>query len=58
MKKSLQVLFIIAIIVFTAIATYLITMQSLQIETDGNGDSAFITALGIKWFYGINGFEI
>ncbi|WP_251616883.1 hypothetical protein [Senimuribacter intestinalis] len=55
MKRILKITAIIAI---TAVITYLITMNSLIIETDGNGDSAFVESFGIKWFMGINGFEV
>lgn len=40
------------------LATYLYTMTHLSIETDGNGDSAFVECAGQVWFYGINGYEI
>lgn len=55
MKRILKITAIIAI---TAIITYLITMNNLIIETDGDGDSAFVKAFGIEWFTGINGYDV
>lgn len=48
---------IVAIVIVTAIASHVWTMNSLCIETDGDGDSALVTVAGHEWFYGINGYE-
>lgn len=57
-KKVLKAAAIVLFAVVVALATYLYTMTHLSIETDGDGDSAFVTCLGQEWFYGINGYEI
>ncbi len=54
MKRAITILLVIAI---TAAITYILTIKSITIETDGDGDSAFFKALGIEWFVGINGYE-
>lgn len=53
-----HILKITAIVTITAVITYLATMNSLIIETDGDGDSAFVKAFGIEWFTGINGYDV
>lgn len=40
------------------LAGHLTTLHTLEIETDGNGDSAFVTSFGFQHFYGINGYEV
>lgn len=55
MKKILAFLLIAA----TAfLAGHLTTIYTLEIETDGNGDSAFVTSFGVEHFYGINGYTV
>ena len=39
-------------------AGHLATIYTLEIETDGDGDSAFVTSFGKEHFCGINGYEI
>lgn len=53
-RKALALLLVV---VLTATATHILTMRNLTIETDGDGDSAFVTVAGHDWFYGINGHE-
>lgn len=40
------------------LAGHLATIYTLEIETDGDGDSAFVTSFGFQHFYGINGYEV
>ena len=40
------------------LAGHLTTIYNLEIETDGDGDSAFVTSFGFQHFYGINGYEV
>jgi len=49
---------IILIIAVTAIVTFWFTIHNLEINTDGNGDSAFVEILGQKIMYGINGYSL
>lgn len=58
MKKILKTTAYILLAIAIAFASHIYTMTHLSIETDGNGDSAFVTCLGHDWFYGINGFTI
>lgn len=39
-------------------AGHLATIYTADIQTDGDGDSAFIRVLGLEYFVGINGYEI
>lgn len=55
MKK---VAVIIALCLLSAISSHVITLQSLHIETNGDGDSAIITSFGRSALYGINGYEV
>lgn len=57
-KKFLAASAVLLFAAVVALATYLYTMTHLSIETDGNGDSAFVECAGQVWFYGINGYEI
>ena len=34
------------------------TISTMEIETDGDCDSAFVTTLGREYFTGANGYEI
>lgn len=34
------------------------TMASIDIQTDGDGDSAIIHSLGLEYFKGINGYTV
>ena len=58
MKKVLSTVTIILMVFTIALASHIWTMNHLSIETDGDGDSAFVTCLGQEWFYGINGYVI
>ena len=58
MKKVLSTVTIILMVFTIALASHVWTMHHLSIETDGDGDSAFITCAGLTWFYGINGYAI
>lgn len=40
------------------LAGHLTTISTMEIETDGDGDSAIVTVFGQEHFYGINGYEI
>nr|DAP01953.1 MAG TPA: hypothetical protein [Caudoviricetes sp.] len=40
------------------LAGHLATIYTLEIETDGDGDSAFVTSFGVEHFYGINGYTV
>ena len=51
-------LLIALLMMITAAGTHIYTMTHLSIETDGDGDSAFITCLGQEWFYRINGYTV
>ena len=55
MKKIIACL-LIATAAF--LAGHLATIYTLEIETDGDGDSAIVTVFGQEHFYGINGYEI
>lgn len=58
MKKVLSTVTIILMVFTIALASHVWTMNHLSIETDGNGDSAFVSCAGLTWFYGINGYTI
>lgn len=55
MKK--KIVFIVAIIL-SFILGHIVTMNTMKIETDGDGDSAYISVLGLEYFKGINGYSI
>lgn len=55
MKKLVAALLIAAA---AFMAGHAATMATLDIQTDGDGDSAVIRTLGLEYFKGINGFEI
>lgn len=57
MNKTLKGLAIAILMIAVVISTHVWTMRNLSIETDGDGDSAFVTVAGHDWFYGINGHE-
>ena len=58
MKKVLSAITVILMVFSIALASHVWTIHHLIIETDGDGDSAFITCAGLTWFYGINGYAI
>ena len=37
---------------------HLTTIYTMEIETDGDGDSAIVTSFGQEHLFGINGYEI
>lgn len=55
MKKILACLLIAAA---AFLAGHLTTIYNLEIETDGDGDSAIVTSFGAEHFYGINGYTV
>lgn len=55
MKK--KIVFIVAIIL-SFILGHIVTMNTMKIETDGDGDSAYIQTFGTEYFKGINGYSI
>ena len=57
-NRVLRATAIILFAIVIALGSHLFTMTHLSIETDGDGDSAFVYCLGLEWFYGINGHEV
>ena len=55
MKKLLAAI-LIAAAAFAA--GHAATMATIDIQTDGDGDSAIIHALGLEYFKGINGYTV
>lgn len=55
LKKIVKGLLLVVLITATVIGSHIWTITHLEIETDGNGDSAFVSCAGQEWFYGING---
>lgn len=55
MKKIIACLLIAAA---AFLAGHLTTIYNLEIETDGDGDSAIVTSFGAEHFYGINGYTV
>ena len=55
MKKLLA-----AILIATAAfaAGHAATMATIDIQTDGDGDSAIVQSLGLEYFKGINGYTV
>ncbi len=52
---------LIAILLTAALAFaggHAATVSTMEIETDGDCDSAFVTTLGREYFMGANGYEI
>ena len=51
---------IAAILIATAsfAAGHAATIATIDIQTDGDGDSAIIHALGLEYFRGINGYTV
>lgn len=58
MKKLKYAIIILCACVATAFLSYRVTMMNLHIETDGDGDSAFVTVFGQSDLYGINGYTV
>lgn len=55
MKK--KIVFIVAIIL-SFILGHIVTMNTMKIETNGDGDSAYIQTFGTEYFMGINSYSI
>lgn len=55
MKKLIATILIAAAAFMTGHAA---TMATIDIQTDGDGDSAIIHALGLEYFKGINGYTV
>ena len=55
MKKLIAAI-LIASVAFAA--GHAATMATLDIQTDGDGDSAVIRTLGLEYFRGINGYTV
>jgi len=57
MKRNLTLaLAFVAVFIFAFVAGHIKTIMELEIETDGNGDSAIVTTLGgQQYLYAING---
>ena len=55
MKKKIV---LIAAIALSFVLGHIATMSVMEIETDGNGDSAYISVFGLEYFKGINGYSI
>ena len=54
--KKLIVAILIAAAAFAA--GHAATMATIDIQTDGDGDSAIVRALGLEYFRGINGYTV
>lgn len=54
--KKLIVAILIASAAFAA--GHAATMATIDIQTDGDGDSAVIRTLGLEYFKGINGYTV
>ena len=55
MKKLIAAIMIAAV---AFAAGHAATMETIDIQTDGDGDSAIIHALGLEYFKGINGYTV
>lgn len=55
MKKLLAAI-LIASAAFAA--GHFATMATIDIQTDGDGDSAIVRTLGLEYFRGINGYTV
>lgn len=55
MKKLLATILIISA---AFAAGHAATIATIDIQTDGDGDSAIIHALGLEYFKGINGYTV
>ena len=55
MKKLLAAI-LIAAAAFAA--GHAATMETIDIQTDGDGDSAIVRTLGLEYFKGINGYTV
>ena len=59
MKKTIVAIAAVAVLCLGFLAGHAVTIHTLSIETDGDGDSAIVTTLGgNQHMYGINGFTL
>lgn len=59
MKKTIVAIAAACILALGFLAGHAVTIHTLSIETDGDGDSAIVTTLGgNQHMYGINGYEL
>lgn len=57
MKRVFKVILCAAALTAAFYVGHLVTLYTLEIETDGDGDSAIVTTLGgQQHLYGINGY--
>lgn len=58
-EKTMKKLLAAILIASAAFAAgHAATMATIDIQTDGDGDSAIIHALGMEYFKGINGYTV
>ena len=57
-KKIMTIILTLVLCIVTFILGHCLTISTMSIETDGDGDSAFLETLGITYFVGINGYEV
>lgn len=57
-KKIIAVILVLTMCIIAFILGHKLTIYTMSIETDGDGDSAFLETLGITYFVGINGYEV
>lgn len=55
MKKRIVV---ICMLILVFILGHITTIYTMNIETDGDGDSAYISVFGLEYFKGINGYTV
>ena len=55
MKKLIAAILIVSA---AFAAGHAATIETIDIQTDGDGDSAIIHALGMEYFKGINGYTV
>ena len=49
---------VICMLVLCFILGHIVTIYTMSIETDGNGDRAYISVFGLEYFKGINGYTV
>ena len=57
-KKIMAVILVLTMCIIAFVLGHKLTIYTMSIETDGDGDSAFLETLGITYFVGINGYEV
>ena len=59
MRNPLLILALLAVFLLGYAVGHIQTILGLEIETDGNGDSAIVTTVGgWQYLYGINGHDL